>query len=110
LRRLVLCERVEQNQPVGARDKFSRSKDKLASVFTAWEGGQGAESIQFNWNPPRGPALTGARNVVRLPGTQRNFLVVGELPVGEFTEAGPWRVEVLVEDEVVASYEFTVEP
>ena len=110
LRRLVLCDRVEQGQPVGERSKFSRSKDKLATLFTAWAGEPRGDVIQFTWRSPSDKELTGAHNLVRLPAAPQNFLVVGELPIGEFTEPGKWSVEVLVEDKTVSSYEFTVEP
>jgi hypothetical protein len=110
LRRLVMCESVAQGQPVGPRSSFSRSKDKLATAFTAWTGEPRPERIHFIWRSPKNKELTGTQKLIRLPAALGSFLLVGELPIGEFTEPGPWRIEVTVDDQTVASNEFSVEP
>lgn len=109
LGRIVLCERVEQGQPVGERNRFSKSKDKLATVFTVWSGSGDAAPVQINWRSPKGSLLAGSQKVIQLS-PAGSFAVVGELPLGEFSEPGAWSVDVALKGETLASSDFTVEP
>lgn len=109
LRRVLMCEGVEQGQPVGARNRFSKSRDRAATVFTAWTGDSSMAKIQFNWRAPGGNVLAGSQQVENFPGARTTFMAYGELPLGEFTEAGSWSIEVKLNGEIVASQEFMIE-
>jgi hypothetical protein len=110
LHQVLLCERVVNGQPFGPREKYSKAKDQQATVFTAWTGTAEASQFQVIWQPPQGKPISGTQTIIFAGNGTRQFFVLGELPLGEFTAAGRWSVQIMVNGNTVASSEFTVEP
>ena len=116
LQQFVLCDSVVEGKPSTFKANFSKAKDRQVVLWTKWlaekEVPDAERAVEFVWYPPGGEPMSAKTSFAALAAPERGFIAVSELPLGEFSPPGRWRVEAQTSgpNATVVPFVFNVDP